>query len=113
MDMLVAYKKRLCSVVILCSFGIALVSPLLAPEHSAETQEFATPNHGPCPDADSEGSCDEGCPCLCCPGHATVVLTLVRPMGLRPPRFNCKRVTPRDDRHPDGEFQRVFRPPRG
>jgi hypothetical protein len=108
--------KRLGSLLMLLAVGSALSGPLLASASGHAEEAPAAAHHAdgaPCPDGDGNGPCDEGCPCLCCPGHASAlhVASDISVPAASP--MTPDRVGPPDTVRPDGVSSRVFRPPRG
>lgn len=83
----------------------------LAPHADDHVADAAT-HPTPCPDACPDGApCDEGCECLCCPGHARLLL----PSSEAPlAAIACvgELVAPLREIHPHDVVSRVFRPPR-
>lgn len=87
----------------------------------ASALELSDPSHAsppkheagvPCPDHGDEGPCDSGCPCICCPDHATVILS---PAVVYLETLNLTsfyRFSPPESDKPKGIHHRVFRPPR-
>lgn len=66
----------------------------------------------PCPDGDDHAPCDSGCSCLCCPGHATMIITPVD-FSLGTPHFlKMHRIGHTEAYYPSGIHNRIFRPPR-
>lgn len=107
-------NKRLLSSLMLAVFAWMVAGPTVAASSSG-TALTSSVNHAdgvPCPDGGDEGPCDGGCPCICCPGHATVVFS---PSGvsLGTPHLSTEhRFGPLETNHPSGIHLRVFRPPR-
>ena len=108
-------NKRLLSSLMLAVFAWMVAGPTVAAASSSGTALTSSVNHAdgvPCPDGGGEGPCDGGCPCICCPGHATVVFS---PSGvsLDTPHLSTEhRFGPLETNHPSGIHLRVFRPPR-
>lgn len=108
--------RRILSVGMLAVFSWMIGGPTVAaamePAHEVHS---ASVHHGdgvPCPDGDAEGPCDDGCLCLCCPGHARVVPSPLI-VSLAAPRLStAHRFDPTDAVHPSGICHRIFRPPR-
>ena len=109
--------KRLLSVSILFVFSMMAASPLLVTVVVNERAEHESSvlHHDdgvPCPDGDSEGACDDGCPCFCCPGHVTMIFTSSGMLFVNIPRTESHRLESPDTLHPKDDFRRIFRPPR-
>jgi len=66
----------------------------------------------PRPDGGDEGPCDGECPCICCPGHATVIFSPAVASLETSHLSSVHRFGPPDTDHPVGIHHRVFRPPR-
>jgi hypothetical protein len=100
---------------VLGALALAALDPALdGALHGAE-QARAAAHHvdgAPCPDADGEGPCDDGCPCLCCPGHRTTLdaqsAALLNPQIV----VVARSAGPRETAPPDRASARIFRPPR-
>jgi hypothetical protein len=107
--------KRFLSLLMACALGAMVASPLLAMASGEDGQESSALHHddgAPCPDGDSESPCDDGCPCFCCPGHATALYSPASALFATPSRVTGDLFGPSEDALPDGAFNRVFRPPR-
>jgi hypothetical protein len=106
--------RRLVALALLGAFASMAALPALAAGADDADQRPASLFHedgAPCPDGDEEGPCDRNCPCLCCPGHATVLFPVVDGCPA-PDLSSTRRQRPRKAAHPDGVFCRIFRPPR-
>jgi len=104
--------RRFFSLLLIGVFSMMLAGPALAlflQEHDHDPSVLHHGDGAPCPD--NEGPCDSSCPCLCCPGHASVIFPAAfadtRSIMLKPHCFE-----PLEAVLPDGTFCRVFRPPR-
>lgn len=72
----------------------------------------AAAHAAPCPDESPEGDpCDQGCDCLCCPGHARLLPTTTR-TELSADSSVQHLSTLGPDLYPFELVSRVFRPPR-
>ena len=109
-------NKRLLSALMLAVFAWMIAEPTLAATlDSPKSVDASAVNHTdgvPCPDGDDEGPCDSGCPCICCPGHATVIFAPSVASLERPHLQSVHRFGPPEADHPTGIHHRVFRPPR-
>jgi hypothetical protein len=107
--------RRLFAVVIVAVFTWMFAGPALAAAIEHDHGVCAPVHHAdgtPCPDSHDEGPCDDGCPCVCCPGHAPVA-SLSSVVALEAPSLmTTDSVGPPDNAHPRGVHRRVFRPPR-
>ena len=106
---------RLLSVLMLCALGMIQVSPALAELEQLPAHDSPISHHdygAPCPDGDGEEPCDDGCPCLCCPGHTNALIAPSTPSLPGPRLATSDRIAPPDEPIADGAFDRVFRPPR-
>ena len=114
-------RRCLLSLICLWLVGIIMAGPGLAAVQESHDPGLSLPHHGggaPCPDGDRDGHgpCSNGCPCLCCPGHGTLLYPpvswgLVRPEG-RPTRSTHPGFGPPEALHPDDNTHRIYRPPR-
>lgn len=112
-------SRRLAWLLCLWLIGVTTAGPGLAAAHGPDDPGLSLPHHGggaPCPDGDGHGPCDDGCPCLCCPGHGTVLYPPVstglgRPHRESSPVIRCG-FGPPEALHPDDITRRIFRPPR-
>ena len=109
-------KMRLLSMFMLAVFAWTIGGPALAAAIEPEDEVLSSSNNHsdgiPCPDGDEEGPCDGGCPCVCCPGHAT---TLSSPSAVfleSPHLSTAHRFGSPDVNHRSGSILRIFRPPR-
>ena len=108
--------KRLLSALMLAMFAWMIVGPTVATALEAPDEAHASSvNHAdgiPCPDGGDEGPCDAGCPCICCPSHATVMFSPAVVSLEKPNLTSSLRFGPPEAHHPSGIHIRVFRPPR-
>ncbi|MFO8070891.1 MAG: hypothetical protein R6V85_03355 [Polyangia bacterium] len=109
-------NKRLPSALMLAVFAWMIAGPTVAaalePSHTALVSPAHHADGAPCPDGDDDGPCDDGCPCLCCPGHATVMFPPAVASLERPHLSSVHRFGPSETDHPSGIHRRIFRPPR-
>ncbi len=99
----------------LLSLITVTISPTLALESESAEHKVSAEQHTdgtPCPDGEGHGPCEEGCPCLCCPGHSTAAV-----ISLSQPFVAASLVLSRtfgnfESFVPDGKFSRIYRPPR-
>ena len=109
-------NKRLLSGLMVAVFASMLASPTVAAAfESPGTAHESSVNHAdgvPCPDGGDEGPCDGGCPCICCPGHATVMFGPSVASLEAPHLSSLHRFGPPETDHPSGIHLRIFRPPR-
>ncbi len=79
-----------------------------------DTDQSLSHNHAdgaPCHDADEEGPCESGCPCLCCPGH-TVLLFRPSDISIESSMLtSLHNFGSLESKHPVGITSRIFRPP--
>lgn len=109
-------NKRLLSALMLAVFAWMLIGPTVTVAlESPNTAHASSVNHAdgvPCPDGGDEGPCDGGCPCICCPGHATVMFAPSVASLEGPHLSSVHRFGLHETDHPSGIHLRVFRPPR-
>jgi hypothetical protein len=83
-----------------------IIAPTLAaPFETSDAANTSPVNHAdgvPCPDGGDEGPCDGGCPCICCPGHATVIFTPSVASLEAPHLSSLHRFGPAETVHPSG-----------
>ena len=106
--------RRLAALALLGAFASMVAMPALAAAVENALQSSPSTLHrdgAPCPDGDEQGPCEGNCPCLCCPGHATVLFPVVEGCPT-PDLSSTRRPGPPKAVHPDGVACRVFRPPR-
>ena len=107
--------KGLVSLIMLLSLITVTISPTLAAASDSAEHKVSAELHmdgTPCPDDESHGPCEEGCPCLCCPGHSTAaVLSLSRPF-VAASRVLSRTFGNFESFVPDGKYSRIYRPPR-
>ena len=109
-------NKRLLAFMMVSVLSWMIVGPSLAAAlESSNADHVSLGSHSdsvPCPDGDEEGPCDDGCPCVCCPGHAKVMFSSPV-VSLESPHLNSiHRFGPPESVHPSGIHHRIFRPPR-
>lgn len=77
-------------------------------------QEAGEEHHrGSCPDETPEGDpCSDGCDCLCCPGHARILLPGGQTASATLLFQSGSLSDPCDDIHPLDVVFRIFHPPR-
>lgn len=90
---------------------LSIASPALA-----AIGHFDVAHHedgAPCPDGGSgdQDGCDDGCGCLCCPGHVVFLAALVRPDSIRSEIAVAVTVT-RVELIPFDLVRALYRPPR-
>ncbi len=100
----------------LALFAWVIVTPTLATAlvYLDDVSSLATHHDdgAPCPDGDGDEPCKGSCPCVCCPGHTTMMHSLPF-VSLPITHFSMAYHLglPETD-PPRGIYIRVFRPPR-
>jgi hypothetical protein len=92
-----------------CFSAVVLATP--------ETRMAAASSHhrdgSQCPDNDADDApCDEGCPCVCCPGHVQVPFANDPSIHPDPPPARRHSTAPMVGLPPSEFVVRIFRPPR-
>jgi len=69
--------KKFLSILILCMFTFLVLQQVLyaATEHAEHNSSQAEQHQdgSPCSDSNDQEPCDQSCPCLCCPGHGSLL----------------------------------------
>jgi hypothetical protein len=104
--------RRLVAIFILCLFTAAVTGVNFAMEVEKESISSHHDDGAPCHDGHDTEPCDDGCTCVCCPGHFVAMGTLLGGTLLAhtDPK-NCEFHLPVSN-HPAGILSGVFRPPR-
>lgn len=110
-----APSSRLVSLTLVVVIGGAIAGPALATAHDQDEEGLSASHHddgSQCPDGDGAGPCHDGCPCLCCPGHASVIFILDNTEIEKPFQVTLQHQRPSETSSPEGVPTDVFRPPR-
>ena len=108
--------NRLFSAALMGIFAWMVTGPAMAAAlESANALPHSSASHAdgaPCPDGGDSGPCDDGCPCLCCPGHGTAA-SAPTPASLEGPLVaSLNHPNTAESDPPIGIAGCVFRPPR-